>query len=245
VARQDLIVSGLDVFAAVMARVDPSVVVTPRAADGDPVPSGEVILEAVGPLGALLMGERTALNFLQRLSGVATLTRRFVDALPEGSPTRVLDTRKTTPGMRYLEKRAVLHGGGANHRADLGGGVLIKENHVAAAGSLAEAVVRSRSGAPHSLRIEVEVRDIDELREAIAAGADAVLLDNMTPAQVRRCVELAAGRVMTEASGGIDLHNVAEFAAAGVDAISAGALTHSAPAVDISLLVGEVDPRPR
>ena len=237
VSRQDLIVSGLDVFAEVMARVDEAVVVDAVAADGERAAEGQVIVEASGPLASLLMGERTGLNFLQRLCGVATLTRRFVDALPQGSKTRVLDTRKTTPGMRFLEKRAVLHGGGVNHRPDLGGGVLIKENHVAAAGSLSEAVGRCRRGAPHSLRVQVEVRDEGELEQAIAAGADAVLLDNMSPEQVRRCVELAAGRVVLEASGGIGLHNVAELAASGVDAVSIGALTHSAPAADLSFLV--------
>ncbi|MBW2277224.1 MAG: carboxylating nicotinate-nucleotide diphosphorylase [Deltaproteobacteria bacterium] len=240
VARQELVVSGLDVFQAVMSRIDPGVVVKSVVADGDRVADGEVIIEASGPLASLLMGERTALNFLQRLSGVATLTREFVDAVPEGSQTRVLDTRKTTPGLRFLEKRAVLHGGGANHRPDLGGGVLIKENHVAAAGSLSVAVSRCRLDASHSLSVQVEVRDAEELRQAITAGADAVLLDNMSPEQVRECVELAAGRVMTEASGGVDLGRVAEFAATGVDAVSAGALTHSAPAADISFLVDGV-----
>jgi nicotinate-nucleotide pyrophosphorylase (carboxylating) len=237
VSKQELVVSGLDVFAEVMTRVDPIVVVEPLAADGDRVADGAAILEARGPLASLLMGERTGLNFLQRLCGVATLTRRFVDSLPAGSKTRVLDTRKTSPGLRYLEKRAVLHGGGANHRPDLGGGVLIKENHVAAAGSLSEAVARCRRGAPHSLRVQVEVRDRGELEQAIAAGADAVLLDNMGPRRVRECVELAAGQVMLEASGGIGLHNVADLAATGVDAVSVGALTHSAPAADLSFLI--------
>lgn len=245
IARQELVVSGIDVFAAVMQRVDPAVRIEPRAADGEPVRADAVILEVRGPLASLLMGERTALNFLQRLSGVATLTRRLVDALPDGSPTRVLDTRKTTPGLRFFEKRAVLHGGGANHRPDLGGGVLIKENHVVAAGSVAEAVSRCRHGAAHSLRVQVEVRDIGELDQALNAGADAVLLDNMDPDQVRRCVERAAGRAMVEASGGIDRDNVARFAAAGVDAVSSGALTHSAPAADISLLVDGMAPDSR
>jgi len=243
IARQELVVSGLDVFAAVMSRIDASVRVTPLVRDGDAIADGGTVLEAEGALASLLSGERTALNFLQRLSGVATLTRRFVDALPESSATRVLDTRKTTPGMRYLEKRAVLHGGGTNHRPDLGGGILVKENHVAAAGSVAEAIARCRRGAPHSLRVQVEVRDVDELRQAVAAGADAVLLDNMTPDLVRECVELAAGRVMVEASGGIGLHNVAAFAAAGADAVSIGALTHSAAAADLSFLTEGADRR--
>lgn len=237
VAREDLVVSGLEAFALVFEKTDPSVSVTPSAADGDRVGVGEVILLARGPLSSLLMGERVALNFLQRLSGVATLTRRFVDALPEGSRARIVDTRKTTPGMRALERMAVLHGGGFNHRVDLAGGVLIKENHVAAAGSIRAAVERCRAGAPHSLRVQVEVRDEDELREALTARADAVLLDNMGAKEVARCVEIVAGEAIVEASGGVSLATVEDLAGAGVDVISVGALTHSAPAADLSFLL--------
>jgi nicotinate-nucleotide pyrophosphorylase (carboxylating) len=237
IAKANAVISGLAVFAAVMRRVDARIAVTPRVSDGDAAERNAVILTAEGPLAALLVGERTALNFLQRLSGVATLTRRFVAALPPGAKAVIADTRKTTPGMRGLEKLAVLHGGGRNHRLDLAGGVLIKENHVAAAGSLVAAIARCREGSPHTLRVEVEVRDEGDLRRAIDAGADAVLLDNMDPERIRRCVETAAGRVVLEASGGVTPETVGAIAAAGVDVISVGALTHSAPAADLSFLL--------
>jgi nicotinate-nucleotide pyrophosphorylase (carboxylating) len=236
-AKAEAVVSGLAVFDAVMRRVDPRIRVTAVAEDGSRAAAGDPIAIAEGPLASLLAAERTALNFLQRLSGVATLTRRFVDALPPGTKAVIADTRKTTPGMRALERLAVLHGGGRNHRPDLGGGVLIKENHVAAAGSVAAAIARCAAGAPHTMRIEIEVRNEDELARAIGAGAEVVLLDNMDPARIRRCVELAAGRVVVEASGGVSLATVAAIAAAGVDVISVGALTHSAPAADLSFLL--------
>ncbi len=237
VARQDLVVSGGDVFAAVMRRVDPGIEVVLAAPDGNRIASGDVLATARGRVSSLLMAERVALNFLQHLSGVATLTDEFVKRLPEDSAARITDTRKTSPGMRFLERRAVLHGGGYNHRADLGGGVLIKENHIAAAGTLGEAVRACRAGAPHPLRIEVEVQNEGELEEALAAGADAVLLDNMRPAELERCVEIVGGRAYVEASGGVNLDTVAAIANAGVDAISVGALTHSACAADISFLL--------
>ncbi len=244
VAKRPLVVSGLDVFARVCERVDPEVEVAPRIAAGGVAAAGDVLATARGPVASLLMAERVALNFFQRLCGVATLTRDFVERLPEGCPTRITDTRKTTPGMRYLERRAVIHGGGHNHRLDLSGGVLIKENHVAAAGGIAAAVTACRAGAPHPLRVEVEVRGLSELLEAIDAGADVVLLDNMTTAQVARCVQIVAGRLFVEASGGVSLDTVADLAAAGVDAISVGALTHSAPAADISFLLESVTDAP-
>jgi len=237
IAKAEVVISGLAAFEAVMRRVDARIVVARRVSDGDAVERNTSILTAEGPLASLLLAERTALNFLQRLSGVATLTRRFVAALPPGSKAVISDTRKTTPGMRGLEKLAVLHGGGRNHRADLAGGVLIKENHIAAAGSIVAAIARCREGAPHSLRVEVEVRSEDDLRRAIDAGADAVLLDNMDPERIRRCAEIAGGRVVLEASGGVTLETVAAIAAAGVDVISVGALTHSAPAADLSFLL--------
>jgi nicotinate-nucleotide pyrophosphorylase (carboxylating) len=237
VAKSDAVISGLDVFEATMQRVDGRIIVTRRAKDGDSMERNAVILTAEGPLASLLIAERTALNFLQRLSGVATLTRRFVDTLPAGSKAVISDTRKTTPGMRALEKLAVLHGGGRNHRADLAGGVLIKENHIAAAGSLVAAIARCREGAPHTLRVEVEVQDEEDLRRAVDAGADAVLLDNMDAEQIRSCVAIAGGRVVLEASGGVTLESVAAIAATGVDVISVGALTHSAPAADLSFLL--------
>jgi len=237
IARHEIVVSGMDVFSSVLRRVDPDVAVEVRRGDGEAAAPGDVLAVAAGRTASLLAGERTALNFLQRLSGVATLTRDMVRSLPPGSAARVSDTRKTTPGLRALEKRAVLHGGGQNHRPDLAGGILIKENHAAAAGSIAAAVERCRRGAPHGVGIEVEVRTEAELLEAVESGADAVLLDNMEPPEIARCVEIAAGRVLVEASGGIGLDNAAEIAATGVDVISVGALTHSAPAVDISFLL--------
>jgi nicotinate-nucleotide pyrophosphorylase (carboxylating) len=183
------------------------------------------------------MAERVALNFLQRLSGIATLTRRYVDRIPEGASAVITDTRKTSPGMRFLERRAVVHGGGRNHRPDLGGGILIKENHIRAAGSITVAIQRCRAGAPHPLKVEVEVTNESELKEALDRETDAVLLDNMTLAEVRRCVEMVAGKALVEVSGGVTLETVEDLARAGVDVISVGALTHSAPAADISLLI--------
>jgi nicotinate-nucleotide pyrophosphorylase (carboxylating) len=185
---------------------------------------------------SILSAERTALNLLGRMSGVATLTRQFVDAV-KGIPVRLVDTRKTTPGLRILEKQAVLSGGGYNHRFGLDDGILIKDNHLAAVGSITEAVTRMRERAPHSLLVEVEVQDLHGLDEALAAGAQAVLLDNMTPEQVREAVARAGGKVLLEASGGVTLANVRAYAEAGVDLISIGGLTHSARAIDVSLEV--------
>jgi nicotinate-nucleotide pyrophosphorylase (carboxylating) len=236
-AKTGCVISGLDVFAAVLQRVDRETVCRALVDDGEQVAAGLTIAEAEGRLASLLVAERVALNFLQRLSGIAHLTRRFVEALPAGSKARICDTRKTTPGLRWLERRAVRHGGGANHRADLAGGILIKENHVAAAGSIDAAVAACRAGAPHSLRVQVEVRNLTELGAALEAGADAVLLDNMNVEQVRACVSIAGGRTLVEVSGGVALERVLPLALAGADVISVGALTHSAPAADLSFLV--------
>jgi nicotinate-nucleotide pyrophosphorylase (carboxylating) len=237
VAKADVVLFGAAVFEAVMRRVDAGIAVARRAADGDRLRTGDVALTVEGPLASVLTAERTALNFLQHLSGVATLTRRFVEALPPGATAVIADTRKTTPGMRALERAAVLAGGGRNHRPDLAGGVLIKENHVAAAGGLEAAISRCRAGAPHTLRVEIEVRNEDELSRALAAGADIVMLDNMGAEEIRRCVALAKGRAVIEVSGGVSLDNVAALAASGIDVISVGALTHSAPAADLSFLL--------
>jgi nicotinate-nucleotide pyrophosphorylase (carboxylating) len=235
VARAPLVVFGLDVAAAVFAKVDARIELERRAADGDRVQKGDVLLVAHGPAASLLEAERTALNFMQRLSGVATASGRFADAVA-GTRARVIDTRKTTPGFRVLEKAAVLAGGCGNHRFDLGSGVLIKDNHVIACGGVGAAVLRARARAPHSLRIEVEVDSITQLHEALAARADVVLLDNFTPAEVVDAVAIAhAAGVLVEVSGGITLETVRAYAEAGADLISAGALTHSAPAVDIAL----------
>jgi nicotinate-nucleotide pyrophosphorylase (carboxylating) len=237
VAKSRLVVSGGDVFGLVMRTVDASIEVVQHLPDSALAAPEQTILEARGNTAAVLMAERVALNFLQRLSGVATLTRQFVERIPRGAFTVLTDTRKTTPGMRFLERRAVVHGGGRNHRPDLGGGVLIKENHIRAAGSVAEAVRRCRAGAPHPLKVEVEVTNESELREALGAGAEVVLLDNMCLADVRRCVGIAGDKALVEVSGGVTLDTVGDLARAGADIISVGALTHSAPAADISLLI--------
>jgi nicotinate-nucleotide pyrophosphorylase (carboxylating) len=234
-ARRDLVVFGLDVAAAVFVLVDPRIAVERRVADGDRVGPRTVLLTASGPARTILAAERTALNFIQRLSGVATAARRYADAVA-GTAARVVDTRKTTPGFRVLEKAAVLAGGCHNHRFDLGSGVLIKDNHIVACGSVTAAVERARATAPHPLRIEVEVTTLGELDQALAAGAEVVLLDNMTPDQVRAAAARAhAAGVKVEVSGGVTLDTVAAYAAAGADLISVGALTHSASAVDIGL----------
>jgi nicotinate-nucleotide pyrophosphorylase (carboxylating) len=236
-AKSAGIISGLDVAAEVFHRVDPGTVFTPLVGDGDRVAAGTAIATVAGAARALLAAERVALNFLQRLSGVATTTARYVAAV-KGTRARIVDTRKTTPGWRALEKAAVRHGGGHNHRFGLTDGVLIKDNHLAAVGGpdrVARAVQLARAAAPHTLRIEVEVTTLAELEHALVAGADVVLLDNMDVPALRRAVELTAGRALLEASGGVTLETVGEIAATGVDLISVGALTHSAPALDISL----------
>jgi nicotinate-nucleotide pyrophosphorylase (carboxylating) len=231
------VISGLDAAGEIFRRVDPAITFTPVVADGDAVAGMTPIATVEGPARSLLAGERVALNLLQRLSGVATVTARYVAAV-RSTKARIVDTRKTTPGLRALEKAAVRHGGGHNHRFGLTDGVLIKDNHLAAVGGadrVARAVAQARQGAPHTLRIEIEVTTVDELAQALAAGADVVLLDNMEVAALREAVTMTAGRALLEASGGVTLETVAEIAATGVDLISVGALTHSAPALDISL----------
>ncbi|MBS0662778.1 MAG: carboxylating nicotinate-nucleotide diphosphorylase [Verrucomicrobia bacterium] len=235
-AKDEVTVCGVEVAARVFARVDPRLRVRLLAKDGDRVRPGRVVLRVAGPTGSLLAAERTALNFLQRLSGVATQTRRFVAAVA-GTGVRIADTRKTTPGLRALEKCAVRCGGGHNHRSTLGEHVLIKDNHLAAAGSIARAVARARAAAPHLARIAVEVTTVAEAAAACRAGADVVLLDNFTPARVRAAVKSIGGRALVEVSGGVTLATVRDFALPGVSVISIGALTHSAPAVDLSLTV--------
>ena len=236
-ARVPLTVFGLEIAAAVFALVDPRIDVERHVADGARVDGKRApLLTARGPAAQILMAERTALNFVQRLSGVASLARRYADEVA-GTRCRVVDTRKTTPGYRVLEKAAVVAGGCANHRFDLGSGILIKDNHIAACGGVTAAVLRARARAPHPLRVECEVTNLAQLDEALAAGAEVVLLDNMTPAEV----EVAAARahthgpVQVEVSGGITLATLRTYALAGADLISVGALTHSAPAVDIGL----------
>jgi nicotinate-nucleotide pyrophosphorylase (carboxylating) len=235
VARGALVVCGADVFARVFYRVDPSVRVEALLDEGADAKPGDVLWVVEGSARSLLLGERTALNFAQRMSGIATLARAYVRALPAGSRTRITDTRKTTPGLRALERYAVRTGGAHNHRDTLGSAVMIKDNHIQAAGGIGVAVERARARAPHTSKIEVEVASLAELDQALVAGADIVMLDNFAPEDVARGVEAARGRALVEVSGGITLERIAALAAAGVDVISSGALTHSAPSADIAL----------
>jgi nicotinate-nucleotide pyrophosphorylase (carboxylating) len=232
--RESGVIAGIEVAKAAFASVDPSVRFDPRVADGQTVSPGEVLAIVSGNSRSVLSGERVALNFMQRLSGVATKTAQFV-ALVAGTRARIVDTRKTTPGLRAVEKYAVRVGGGANHRFGLSDGILIKDNHIIAAGGVGKAVLAAKAGAPHALKVEVEVRTLDELREALDAGADAVLLDNMDIDTMHRAVESASGKVVLEASGGVNEATVAEIARTGVDIISVGALTHSVRALDIGM----------
>jgi nicotinate-nucleotide pyrophosphorylase (carboxylating) len=238
VAKSDLVLAGLPVALEVLALADPAIVAVPRAADGQRVPSGTVVLDLEGPSHGILLAERVMLNLLQRLSGTATLTRAFVDVLA-GTGCRVLDTRKTTPGLKLLEKYAVRCGGGVNHRLTLGDGVLLKENHLAAAGGIRPAVEAARLAAPNLVRIEVEVERLDQLEQCLALDTvDGVLLDNMDLETTRKAVAMrnASGRkVFLEASGNMTLERARPVAETGVDFISVGALTHSAMAADLSL----------
>ena len=237
-ARQDMVVCGIEIAQRVFSRVDPLLETKPVARDGERIEAGNVVIEVKGPTISLLTAERTALNFLQRLSGIATLSRRFADAASAtGTGVRIVDTRKTTPGWRALEKYAVRCGGCFNHRSSLGEHVLIKENHITAAGSLAKAVKLARDYAPHCAKIEVETESLDDVREALDAGADVIMLDNMAPQQIRQAVEMIDKVAVIEISGGVNLANMKEYALPGVDVISVGALTHSAPAADFSMLV--------
>ncbi len=235
VARTQMVVCGGPVFARVFARVDPTLTVDALAEDGRTVAAGTRLWSVRGRARSILMGERVALNFVQRMSGIATVARKFADAVPPECKTRITDTRKTTPGLRALERYAVRAGGAFNHRDDLGAAVLIKDNHVAACGGVRAAIERARAAAPHTAKIECEVDSLEQLDEALAAGADIVLLDNMATATVAEAVKRTAGRALLEASGGITPARVAELARAGVDALSVGALTHSVPGADIGL----------
>jgi len=235
-ARSPLVSAGGAILAEVFGQIAPGTVfVSDLVPDGSALAAGAIMARVQGPARCLLKGERVALNFVQRLCGTATLTRRYVDALPPGSRTRITDTRKTTPGLRALERLAVRAGGGHNHREDLSSAVLIKDNHVAAAGGITAAIRRCRDQAPHTSRIECEVDSLAQFEEALAAKADIVLLDNFDDAQVEHAVAINQGRAILEASGGITLERVTRLAEIGVDVISVGALTHSAPAVDIGL----------
>lgn len=228
------VVCGLPVAAAVFRQVDPDVVFTALVPEGERLAAPATVARVEGRAAALLTGERVALNLVARMAGTATLTRRYVDAIA-GTGSEILDTRKTTPGLRALEKYAVRVGGGRNHRHGLDDGILIKDNHLRLAGSVAEAIARARRAAPPGIRIEVEVETLDELREALVSGADMILLDNMPPALMREAVAVVAGRVPLEASGGVSLETVRAIAETGVDFISVGALTHSAGSLDVAL----------
>jgi nicotinate-nucleotide pyrophosphorylase (carboxylating) len=234
-AREPLVVCGGGVFSRVFAKLDPSLAVEVHAAEGAFVPAATRLWTVRGPARSVLTGERVALNLVQRMCGVATQARAFASALPAASRTRIADTRKTTPGLRAIERYAVRVGGGKNHRDNLGAAVLIKDNHIVACGGVRAAIERARAAAPHTMKIECEVDSLEQLGEAIEAGADVVLLDNMSTARIREAVKLAQGRVLLEASGGVTLDRVGELAQAGIDVISVGALTHTARAADIGL----------
>ena len=234
VSRNPGVIAGLDAAELAFQLIDPAVGMVRHMEDGSVVKPGDVIATIEGPSCALLTGERTALNFLGHLSGIATVTTSIVSAI-SGSKASVVCTRKTTPGLRSLEKSAVRAGGGMNHRFALNDAVLIKDNHIAIAGGIAEAIRRAKAGVGHMVKIEVEVDTLDQLLEALQIGVDAVLLDNMTPVQLRQAVDLVAGRAITEASGNINPTTAAEIAASGVDLLSVGWITHSAQVLDIGL----------
>ncbi len=238
-AKQDLILCGIQVAEEVFQLVDEELAFIPLKKDGEEVIKGEVVAEVRGRVSSILQGERVALNFLQHLSGVATYTKKFVEKVKD-LPVKIIDTRKTLPGFRVLEKYAVLCGGGANHRFGLSDGVLIKDNHIKACGSVKRALKLAKEKLSHVYRIEIEVKNLEELAEALEAGAEAILLDNMDTRTLREAVRIARQKnpsVLLEASGGVTLENVREIAETGVDLISIGRLTHSAPAVDLNLKI--------
>lgn len=234
ICKQDGVIAGLDVFKRVFQLLDETSNVTLYCKDGDHVKNGDLLADVTGDIRALLSGERTALNYLQRMSGIATYTRNVADLL-KGSKTKLLDTRKTTPNMRIFEKYAVKVGGGYNHRYNLSDGILIKDNHIGAAGGVAKAIEMAKEYAPFVRKIEVEVENLTMLQEALDAGADIIMLDNMSVEDMKKAVEMAAGKAETECSGNVTKENIARLADIGVDYISSGALTHSAPILDVSL----------
>jgi nicotinate-nucleotide pyrophosphorylase (carboxylating) len=235
-AKSDVVVAGIDVFRETFLFLDPGVQFTDYSKDGEVVEKGGCLAKISGNLSRMLTAERVALNFLQRMSGIATLTRRYVDEV-KGTRAKILDTRKTAPGLRYLDKYAVRIGGGHNHRYGLYDGVLIKDNHIAAAGGISQALARVCGRLPHTLKVEIEVKNLQELEEAINSGADMIMLDNMSLEDIRKAVAVTGGRVPLEVSGNVTLANVRKIAETGVDFISVGALTHSVPASDISLKI--------
>lgn len=236
ITKEDGVVAGLDVAGRVFEILDNKVIFTKIVQDGQKVEKGSILAEVTGNTAALLKGERTALNLLQRLSGIATRTNEFIRRV-EGLDVKIVDTRKTTPGLRILEKYAVRMGGGANHRYSLSDGVLIKDNHIAAAGSIKNAVEVARKKLPHTMKIEVETETIEQVKEALEAGADIIMLDNMSIEMMKEAVKLINKKALVEASGNVTLENVREVAQTGVDIISSGSLTHSVKALDISMRI--------
>jgi len=236
IAKSNLVIAGMDVFRSVFLFVDASLSFSGNFRDGEKALKGNTLAEISGSLSSILKAERVALNFLQRMCGIATAARSFAEAV-EGTGAIVVDTRKTAPGLRVLDKYAVAAGGGRNHRFGLYDGVLIKDNHIEAAGGISAAVGRARQKAPHTSKIEVEVKNLHEVRDALSAKADTIMLDNMSIEEMRQAVSLIGGKALVEASGNISLNNVREVALTGVNLISVGALTHSVKAADISLLV--------
>ena len=234
IAKEDGIIAGLDVYARVFQILDEKIEISFNFKDGDAVKKGDLLGTVTGDIRVLLSGERVALNYLQRMSGIATYTKQ-VSKLLEGSKVTLLDTRKTTPNCRVFEKYAVRIGGGCNHRYNLSDGVLLKDNHIGAAGSVAKAVAMAKEYAPFVRKIEIEVETMEQVKEAVEAGADIIMLDNMTPEMMKEAVELIAGRAQTECSGNITKENIAKILETGVDFVSSGALTHSAPILDISM----------
>lgn len=234
IAKEDGIIAGLDVYARVFQILDEKTEISFNFKDGEAVKKGDLLGTVTGDIWVLLSGERVALNYLQRMSGIATYTKQ-VSKLLEGSKVTLLDTRKTTPNCRVFEKYAVRIGGGCNHRYNLSDGVLLKDNHIGAAGSVAKAVAMAKEYAPFVRKIEIEVETMEQVKEAVEAGADIIMLDNMTPEMMKEAVELIAGRAQTECSGNITKENIAKILETGVDFVSSGALTHSAPILDISM----------
>ena len=234
IAKEDGIIAGLDVYARVFQILDEKTEISFNFKDGEAVKKGDLLGTVTGDIRVLLSGERVALNYLQRMSGIATYTNQ-VSKLLEGSKVTLLDTRKTTPNCRVFEKYAVRIGGGCNHRYNLSDGVLLKDNHIGAAGSVAKAVAMAKEYAPFVRKIEIEVETMEQVKEAVEAGADIIMLDNMTPEMMKEAVELIAGRAQTECSGNITKENIAKILETGVDFVSSGALTHSAPILDISM----------
>lgn len=234
IAKEDGIIAGMDVYARVFQLLDEKTEVDMKCKDGDKVTSGQLLAVVTGDIRVLLSGERVALNYLQRMSGIATYTSQ-VAALLEGSKVTLLDTRKTTPNCRVFEKYAVRVGGGCNHRYNLSDGVLLKDNHIGAAGSVTKAIQMAKAYAPFVRKIEIEVETLDQVKEAVEAGADIIMLDNMTPEVMKQAVELINGRAQTECSGNITKENIQKILETGVDFVSSGALTHSAPILDISM----------